>query len=336
MDDPDFFRATALYWLMSAGSLLWLVARFRSGRPPLKYDPRRPVPWNGPAMAVAVVLFVFVPSAIHIAARDRFTSGLEPAAQAEFRALSEEAKPGYPGYALTMMKADCAGKLITAALVVAFLAGVFRADGRDLGLSFDRIGRKLRIGLAAFFVITPPVLVLQASIIHFSGYKYTHPLITGLGDRSNRDILYWSLITAIVVAPLIEELFFRGLLQGWLERAVVKFQVAMNAERLRTHERAALDESHPGDRLLQAEPQTDADHTPIPLSAPSHIPNVITSALFGLMHYGHGPAPFVLFFFSLGLGYLYTRTHSIWPSTVVHFLLNALSMAMLLSGEVKS
>lgn len=331
MDEPDFFGKTAPYWLMAAGSLLWLSSRVRSGRPLVKYELRRPVPWNGLAMAAVVVLFMFLPSAIFLAARDRFTAGLEPAAQAEFAALEEGTKPTFPGYAVTILKADCAGKLIGAALVVAFLAGVFRADGRDLGLSLHRFGRNLRLGLLAFFIITPPVMVLQASLIHFTGFEYDHPLIVGLRDRSNRDILYWSLITAIVVAPLVEELFFRGLLQGWLERAVVKFQTSLNAEQLRAYERPTTDNP------LLADPQLAATHAPIPMPGPSHIPNVITSILFGLAHWGpgSGPAPFVLFVFSLGLGYLYRQTHSIWPGTVVHFLLNSLSMAMLLSEAAK-
>jgi len=340
MDEPNFLSATGPFWLMSAGSLAWVVSRVRSGRPLLKYEPRRPVPWNGPFLAAAIVLFVLLPTATYIFARDGFVAGLAPDRQAEFFALSDNAKPAFPGFALMMMKADCAGKLIASALVVVLAAGIFRADGRDLGLSFDRFGRKLRVGLAAFFLLTPPVLVLQASIIHFSGIKYTHPLVTGLRDQNNRDVLYWSLITAVVVAPLVEELFFRGLLQGWLERAAQKFQVSLNADRLRTQQATAGEASslatQPDGTLLLADtPGAEAFDQPIMMPSPSHVPNILTSILFGLMHWGHGPAPFVLIFFSLGLGYLYRQTHSLWPSTIVHFLLNGFSMALLLSGVAR-
>lgn len=56
---------------------------------------------------------------------------------------------------------------------------------------------------------------------------------------------------------------------------------------------------------------------------------VFTSLFFAVMHWGHGMAPVPLFFFSLGLGWLYQRTHRLLPSIVVHFCLNACSLALL-------
>lgn len=56
---------------------------------------------------------------------------------------------------------------------------------------------------------------------------------------------------------------------------------------------------------------------------------VFTSLLFAVMHWGHGLAPVPLFFLSLGLGWLYQRTHRLLPSIVVHFCLNACSLALL-------
>jgi membrane protease YdiL (CAAX protease family) len=337
MDEPHFLSATGPFWLMSAGSLAWGVSRLRSGRPLLKYEPRRPVPWNGTLLLIAVLIFLFLPTAIHGIARARFAARLASSEQVAFAALAENAKPGYPGYALTMMQAECAGKLSAAAIVVVMLAAFAGADGRDLGLSFHLFGRRLRVGLIAFFMITPPVLLLQAMIIEFGGIKYTHPLVEGLRDRSNRDILYWSLITALAVAPLVEELFFRGLLQGWLERTVQKLQAAINARQLLA-QRAAWGKTRSrsgqpdGTVLLTDTPGAEAFDQPIMMPSASHAPNILTSILFGLMHWGHGPAPFVLIFFSLGLGYLYRQTHSLWPSIIVHFLLNGFSMALLLSG----
>ena len=55
-----------------------------------------------------------------------------------------------------------------------------------------------------------------------------------------------------------------------------------------------------------------------------------TAALFALAHVSHGPDWLPLFFFAVGLGYLYRRTHRILPGLVVHFLLNLLSMTALL------
>jgi membrane protease YdiL (CAAX protease family) len=58
----------------------------------------------------------------------------------------------------------------------------------------------------------------------------------------------------------------------------------------------------------------------------------ISSAIFALVHWGQGAAPIPLFIFALMLGYLYHKTHRLIPSVTAHFLLNAVSMAMLAVG----
>ena len=60
----------------------------------------------------------------------------------------------------------------------------------------------------------------------------------------------------------------------------------------------------------------------------------MSSALFASLHL-HAeidPDAFVLFFFALGLGYVYRQTRRLLPVIVVHVLLNSTSMAMLAVG----
>jgi membrane protease YdiL (CAAX protease family) len=59
------------------------------------------------------------------------------------------------------------------------------------------------------------------------------------------------------------------------------------------------------------------------------VPMLVSSTIFALAHYGHGPDPIPLFLLAMILGYLYQRTHRIWPSMVLHFTVNFVSMAML-------
>jgi len=67
------------------------------------------------------------------------------------------------------------------------------------------------------------------------------------------------------------------------------------------------------------------------LPAPwSYIPILISTTVFALLHYGHGPDWIPLLVLAAGLGYVYQRTHRILPCIVVHFLLNAISYGMLL------
>jgi hypothetical protein len=105
---------------------------------------------------------------------------------------------------------------------------------------------------------------------------------------------------------------FRGVLQGWLE----KLEAAIVSRR---HSREAGE-------LSAASPVEPIDR---PLGA---MPIIVSSLLFALMHLGQGPAPIALFVFSLVLGFLYRQTHRLWPSMVVHCLLNAVTIVVLFAG----
>ena len=59
-------------------------------------------------------------------------------------------------------------------------------------------------------------------------------------------------------------------------------------------------------------------------------PIFVSSAIFALLHAGHGPDPIPLFVLAVGLGYLYRQTHRVLPCIVVHMLLNGVSMVVLL------
>jgi membrane protease YdiL (CAAX protease family) len=58
-------------------------------------------------------------------------------------------------------------------------------------------------------------------------------------------------------------------------------------------------------------------------------PAIVTGILFGLAHWGYGFSFLPLMVLGIGLGLLYRATHSIWPSLLVHFALNATSMLAL-------
>ncbi len=55
-------------------------------------------------------------------------------------------------------------------------------------------------------------------------------------------------------------------------------------------------------------------------------PSVVAGLLFGLAHWGYGLSWIPLSVFGFALGLLYRATHSIWPSVIVHFAMNATSI----------
>lgn len=66
-------------------------------------------------------------------------------------------------------------------------------------------------------------------------------------------------------------------------------------------------------------------------------PAIVSGTLFGLAHWGYGLSFIPLIILGIILGLLYRAKHSIWPSFVVHFLLNLIAILGLgLSVYVKS
>lgn len=199
------------------------------------------------------------------------------------------------------------------------------------------------VGLAGVVMVLPPTYVIQSTLIFF--IEYSHPLIDVLSDRQSWDVVLAMVVCSSVVAPLTEEFFFRGLIQGWLQRlgrigqdrqrgpivATLVSESAENAGSLETG--AEYDGESPstvqvGQVEEAGEPSgvsTIRDGKEVP-----YWPIVVTSLLFALAHFGQGPAPVSLFFLSLGLGYLYRQTGRIWAGVFVHMFLNGLTTMMTL------
>jgi len=173
-------------------------------------------------------------------------------------------------------------------ILMRFQAGAIWAD---LGLNTSHLARDLGLGAAAFLASASPIFGLEKLLENLVNYK--HPLIEALRAQPDTATFLSTTVAAIVAAPLFEEFLFRVLLQGWFE--------AIESRR----------------RALRGI---------LPNMGPSWWPIVLSAALFAMLHIGQGPAPITLFFFAIVLGYLYQRTHCVWPSLAMHFLLNACTM----------
>jgi membrane protease YdiL (CAAX protease family) len=281
--------------------------KWRTDGEPVPYEPRRPVPWDGATTLIIAVLYLTAQFGTALIAGRVYQQ------ETGVRLDAEEAARD-PRLFLRALQANVAAAAITFLFGLAVLNFRSRADRDDLG--FAMRDDDLRRGLLGFAAIVPPVLLLNAALSQILG-KSQHPLIEGWRDGGSPQLLVWSILTAVVAAPLVEEFLFRGVLQGWLERLVARpVESPVDLGTVTVDELVA-----PEEPIVAASP-----------AKPGWMPVVISSVAFSLAHLGNGPDPIPIFFLALGLGYLYRQTHRLWPGIFVHGLLNAFSTAVLVSG----
>ncbi|MEL6105946.1 MAG: CPBP family intramembrane glutamic endopeptidase [Planctomycetota bacterium] len=172
-----------------------------------------------------------------------------------------------------------------------WLVGILRLSPKQLGVIPSRT--TIRQGLVATIWILTPVMLMNLIVVQF--VKYEHSVIDLLSDE-NAFATYLSLmLSTALLTPIFEEVLFRGLLQGGLQRVA----------------------------------DQDAYHAPGSTWSPRSIwPIALTSVLFALAHVGQGAAPIPLFLLSIGLGFLYQSSGSIIPCIIVHMLLNGTTLTM--------
>lgn len=305
-------------------------ARWAGGKSVFPVTPHRPVPWGGVEILVTVlILFVlqgFLSAAI------RTVMGIE------FDARREQMPVGAAG---AVFLVSAVGSLLTLALSAIAVRLRTGATWDDLGFSSRFLAADLRLGCIAFLLIVPPVYLIQLALVQW--FPSEHPLATFLKENPDGRVLAICLFSAVIVAPLTEEYFFRVLFQGWLERLAKTSCEPQSAETLGNATQLdtlngedGRDLSNPyvapAPESRDANAQAAAEDLPLPAGGAMRrsLPIVASAAFFAIMHWSHGPDPIPLGVLALGLGVLYQRTHRITPGIVVHFGLNATSMVLLL------
>jgi membrane protease YdiL (CAAX protease family) len=298
-----------------------VIARLRFGEEVVKLEPRRPVPWSL-IDCLLVVMAYYLLSMIGVVALRELTGIRE---FAELRDL--EADQVAPVQWMSLA-------IAVSTVVFAFALVIVRvgANTEDLGVRINRWWYDLRLGVLGFFALAAPVYGLQALLIRF--FPTQHPMIDLLeAQHDNQTFLVIGLAVA-VVAPITEEVLLRVLVQGWLEKVAATIAPAAfpapATPKLPEESRKSEPDQQPENPYapsqvtVLAPPDEGVDYRAV-----RAIPIVASALIFALLHVGQGPAPIPLFLLALGLGYLYQRTHRLWPSLVVHFLLNSTSLAML-------
>jgi membrane protease YdiL (CAAX protease family) len=176
-----------------AASLLaaiWIVRRRRAGLPVVAARPHEPVPWGG--IDVLQVLL------IHVAVAFAGVSGLAEDAPLAIR------------LAVSGL-ATAVGTVFSLAYLIARGASL-----ADLGLGDVRPAADVRLAIGGLALVVAPVLAFAYAVNLWVPYE--HPIVDLLRAQQDSTALAIVALSAVVVAPLAEELFFRRVLQGWLEK----------------------------------------------------------------------------------------------------------------------
>jgi membrane protease YdiL (CAAX protease family) len=192
------------------------------------------------------------------------------------------------------------------AFLALLLGGIFAHDvsGQDLGLGLQRFRKGVAWGLLGVLIVIPPLTVVTQILdliyrhLHYQ-HPTEHPLLHTLGQKPGSMETALILAGVCIIAPLAEELFFRGYVQTLLRRL---FQ-------------------HLYAGRAQAMP---------PTSVPTWLAIGSTSLLFAAVHeMWTWPVIFIL---ALCLGYAYERTGNLWVPITLHAGFNTLSTAVFLLG----
>lgn len=322
----------AVLLVASATALLWLLWRLVVREQVLDYAPRQRVPWLWGGVVPAVLLTVF--NMLAVAAMN-----------------SDEDADQAPTEQFVEGVLQLSG--MNLALVVAILAVLvlgLRATRQDLGLptSIGQVWSDAGIGVGLALAALIPIYAVQYTAMSLLDIEPSHPLLERLQSDPNPVLIIAVGFAAIVVAPVFEELVYRLLLQGALERWEDELVDWPFSRRLRKSELVLpeLPELPEGDtehrvtpgseHLVEAYPSEDVADLArqaggaVPGLRHGWAPILAASFLFALAHLGHGPSPIALFVFALFLGYAYQRTHRLLPSIVAHLVFNAISITVLL------
>jgi membrane protease YdiL (CAAX protease family) len=133
-------------------------------------------------------------------------------------------------------------------------------------------------------------------------------------------------LAAVVVAPICEEIAFRLLLQGWLEKLEDQW-LGWRTVSATADEIAADDEAASVAPLAPDPPSRGVAGLPY-----GWAPILVSSLVFAAGHLGHGPDPIALFVLAIILGYVYQRSHHILPCILMHSLFNLTTLGTLFWG----
>jgi membrane protease YdiL (CAAX protease family) len=238
-----------------------------------------------------------------------------------------------------------------AALLTLVIARIAGWSG-GIGLGAAGLGRGLITGTLGLILVIPAMLTaaIGLQIVRKAlGYSLdaAHELIRALQEHPEAQMILWGILSAVVIAPLAEEILFRGFLQttlvyglGWAFgpheargfTPVMEFEEPLEAQTLAAQpagDHGATSGTPPPPARAPYAAGAGGNAAPFPPAAVWRWTGiVVTSVIFAVLHEAWSiPLIFVL---SLALGYVYERTGSLWAPIVVHFGFNTVNLMLVL------
>ncbi|HEV3167682.1 MAG TPA: CPBP family intramembrane glutamic endopeptidase [Isosphaeraceae bacterium] len=322
----------ALLGLFMLGSLLawsWAIGLRWRGQPLLPQAPPRQVPWGLGSVLTLILLYLAlnasVPFLLH-----RWIMGRGPSLLAMAKASPEAF------FIEQLLLLACINACVIV-LTPQILNVTSAATRKDFGLGQDdQVGRNCVRGMVGWLMFTPGVYGMSILATQL-WMPIKHPLEEMVRANPTPPVVILAVISAVILAPAVEELLFRGVLQGWLIRLwpEPKRGAAEPALLLPEEDFDGLWEQ-PGAMIAGPLPGIPR----IPWRLPGRLerelsramPNLVTSMLFAAVHLPQWPAPVAIFALSMVLGVLYQRTGSIVGPIVLHALFNGMSTLMLFTS----
>lgn len=118
---------------------------------------------------------------------------------------------------LERMAAHAAGSIVATFAVIWALRRL-GASWRSIGLSTDDSLLDWRLAIGGLLLVTGPLLVMSAALDRLVTYQ--HPVIDTLRADGGPAAIAIVFITAVIAAPIAEEIFFRRMLLGWIDKRV--------------------------------------------------------------------------------------------------------------------
>src|SRR5271157_1787033 len=232
-------------------------------------------------------------------------------------------------------------------LVPAFVRLTSGAGLADLGLYRREWPRQMGIGVQAAMLMTPLVWAIQFLAV-LIWRSQTHPVEQMVLEKLTPGVAILAVLSTMVLAPLIEELLFRGILQRWLggfveDRPLPTTTIQENGRSANLEPESSsffLDSNDPPTESTAIGPVSEislSDHhlQEQPSSRSSNLPILLTSIFFAAMHLPQWPAPIAIFLLSMALGTVFQRTGSLLASITMHATFNGINTLLLLLVAIR-